>query len=75
LSVENASSTQPSSTESVGCQKQLDGILGPHPPHFSTMGKVKDRISNENLMGITKDDKVNIDKVKYIIPSKRYAKP
>jgi hypothetical protein len=26
-------------------------------------------------MGITKDDKVNIDKVKYIIPSKRYAKP
>jgi hypothetical protein len=25
-------------------------------------------------MGITKDDKDNIDKVKYIIPSKRYAK-
>ena len=26
-------------------------------------------------MQITKDDKVNMDKVKYIIPSKRYAKP
>jgi hypothetical protein len=36
---------------------------------------VKDRISNDNLMGISKDDKVNIDKVKYTIPSKRYAKP
>jgi hypothetical protein len=75
LSVENMLSAQPSSTESVGCQKQSDGILGPHPPYFSEIGKVKDRISNENLMGITKDDKVNIDKVKYIIPSKRYAKP
>jgi hypothetical protein len=27
------------------------------------------------MMGITKDDKVNIDKVKYVIPNKRYAKP
>jgi hypothetical protein len=55
--------------------EKSDGILGPHPPYFSEIGKIKDRISNENLMGITKDDKVNIDKVKYIIPSKRYAKP
>jgi hypothetical protein len=75
LSVENVSSAQPASTESVKCQRQSDGILGPHPPGFSEIGTVKDRISNENLMGITKDDKVNIDKVKYIIPSKRYAKP
>jgi hypothetical protein len=75
LSVEDVSSAQPSSTESVKCQKQSDGILGPHPPYLAEIGKVKDRISNENLMGITKDDKVNIDKVKYIIPSKRYAKP
>jgi hypothetical protein len=75
LLVENMLSAQPSSTKSVGCQKQSDGILGPHPPYFSKIGKVKDRISNENLMGITKDDKDNIDKVKYIIHSKRYAKP
>jgi hypothetical protein len=73
--VENMSSSQPSSTKSVGCQKQSDGILGPHPPYFSEIGNVKDRISNENLMGITKDDKVNTDKVKYVIPNKRYAKP
>ena len=73
LSVENVSSTQPSSMESVKCQKQSDGILGPHPPYFSKIGKVKDTISNENLMGITKDDKVNIDKVKYTIPNKIYA--
>jgi hypothetical protein len=75
LPFENMSSAQPSSTELVGCQKQSDGILGPHPPYFSEIGKVKDRIINENLMGITKDDKVNIDKVKYVIPSKRYANP
>jgi hypothetical protein len=74
LSVENVSSAQPASTESVKCQKQSDGILGPHPPGFAKIGRVKDRISNENLMGITKDDKVNFDKVRYIIPSKRYAK-
>jgi hypothetical protein len=75
LSVENVSSAHPASTESVKCQKHSDGILGPHPPGFSEIGKVKDRISNENLMGITKDDEVNIDKVKYIIPGKRYARP
>ena len=46
LSVENMLSAQPSLTESVGCQKQSDGILGPHPPYFSEIGKVKDRISN-----------------------------
>jgi hypothetical protein len=75
LSVENVSSAQPASTESVKCQKRSDGILRPHPPGFSKIGKVKDRISNGDLMGITKDGKVNVDKVKYTIPSKRYAKP
>jgi hypothetical protein len=75
LSVENVSSTQPTSTKSVKCQKRSDGILALHPPSFSKNGKVKDRISNDNMMGITRDDKVNIDKVKYTIPSKRYAKP
>jgi hypothetical protein len=74
LSVENVSSTQPTSIESVICQKQSDGILGPHPPSFSKIGKVKDKISNDNLIGITKDDKINVDKVKYTIPSKRYAR-
>jgi hypothetical protein len=75
FSVENGSSAQPSSEESVRCQKKLDGILGPHPPYFSEIGKIKDRMCDENLMESSKDDKVNIDNVKYIIPMKRYAKP
>jgi hypothetical protein len=75
LSVENVSSSQPSSTKSVKCHNKSDGIFGPHPSYFSQIGKVKNRMSNENLMGITKDDKVDIDKVRYIIPSERYAKP
>ena len=29
---------------------------------------------DENLMESSKDDRVNMDKVKYIIPMKRYAK-
>jgi hypothetical protein len=75
LSVENVLSSQPSSNESVRCQKRLDGILGPRPPCFSEIGKIKDRMCDENLMKSCKDDKVNVDKVKYIIPMKRYAKP
>jgi hypothetical protein len=39
------------------------------------MGKIKDRIYEENLMESDRDDKVSIDKVKYVIPNKRYAKP
>jgi hypothetical protein len=73
--VENVLSTQQSSEKSVRCQKKLDGILGPHPSYFSKMGKIKDRICDENMMESSKDDKVNIDNVKYIIPMKRYAKP
>ena len=75
LSVENVSSAQPASTESVKCQKRSDGILGPCPPGFAAIGKVKNRISIENLMEIIRDDRVNNDKVKYTIPSKRYANP
>jgi hypothetical protein len=75
MSVENLLSTQPSSNESVRCQRKLDGILGPHPPYFSEIGKTKDKLSDENLMEFTRDDKVNIDKVKYTIPNKIYAKP
>jgi hypothetical protein len=75
LSVENVLSAQPSSKESVRCQNKSDGILGPHPPYFSEIGKIKDRLCDENLMESSKDDKVNIDKVKYTIPMKRYAKP
>jgi hypothetical protein len=75
LSVENMLSAQPSSKESVRCQNKSDGILGPHPPSFSEIGKIKDRICDENLMESSKDGKVNIDKVKYVIPMKRYAKP
>jgi hypothetical protein len=75
LAVENMLSTQPSLEESVRCQNNSDGMLGPHPPCFSEIGKIKDRLCNENLMESSKDDKVNIDKVKYTIPMKRYAKP
>jgi hypothetical protein len=75
LSVENVLSAQPSSKESIRCQKRLDGILGPHPPYFSEIGKIKDSLCDENLMKSSKDDKVSIDKVKYIIPIKRYVKP
>jgi hypothetical protein len=57
------------------CQHKLDGILGPHPPYFSKIEKTKEKLSDENLMEFTRDDKVNIDKVKYTIPNKRYAKP
>jgi hypothetical protein len=75
FSVENVSSAQPSSEEPVKCQKKLDGILGPHPPYISEIRKIKYRICDENLVDNHKDDKVNNDKVKYIIPMKRYAKP
>jgi hypothetical protein len=75
LSVENVLSAQPSSKESVRCQNKSDGILGPHPPYFSEIGKIKDIIYDENLMGSNRDDKVDIDKVRYVIPNKRYAKP
>jgi hypothetical protein len=75
LSVENMLSAQPSSKESVRCQNKSDGILGPHPPYFSEIGKIKDRYYDENLMESSKDGKLNIDKVKYTIPNKRYAKP
>jgi hypothetical protein len=44
LSVENVLSAQPSSKESVRCQNKSDGILGPHPPYFSEIGKIKDRL-------------------------------
>jgi hypothetical protein len=75
LSVENVLSAQPSSKESVRCQKRLDGILGPHPPYFSKIRKIKDRICDENMMKISKDDKFGIDKAKYIILMKMYANP
>jgi hypothetical protein len=74
VSVENLLSAQPSSKESVRCQNKLDGILGPHPPYFSEIGKVKDRLCDENLMELARDDKVNSENVKYVIPKKRYAK-
>ena len=70
FSVENMSSK-----ESVRCKKESDGILGPHPPYFLEIGKIKGRICDENLMEIHKDDNVNNDNVKYIIPMKRYVKP
>jgi hypothetical protein len=73
--VENVSSAQPSSDESVRRENKSDGILGSHPPYFSEIGKIKDKMCDENMMKSSKDDKVNIDKVKYIIPMKRYAKP
>jgi len=73
LSVENMLSAQPPSNDSVRCQHKSDGILGPHPPYFSEIGKTKDKLSDENLMEFTRDDKVNIDKVKYTIPNKIYA--
>jgi hypothetical protein len=50
LSVKNMLSSQPSSKESVRCQNKSDGILGPHPPSFSEIGKIKDRIYDDNLM-------------------------
>jgi hypothetical protein len=75
FSVENVSSIHQSSEESVRCQKKSDGILGPHPLYFSEIGKIRDRIYDANLMGSHKDDKVNSDNVKYIIPMNRYAKP
>jgi hypothetical protein len=64
VSVENFSPAQPASEESVRGQDKSDGILGSHPPYFE-----------ENLMEFIRDDKVNIDNVKYTIPDKRYAKP
>ena len=73
--VEIVSSTHQSSEVSIRCQKESDGILGPHPPYFAEIGKIKDRFNDENLMEFTRDDKVNIDKVKYTIPDKRYANP
>ena len=75
FSIENLSSAQQSSEESVRCQKKSDGILRPHPPYFSEIEKTKDRMCDENLMESSKDDKVDNDNVKYIIPMKRYAKP
>ena len=75
LSVENVLSVQPSSKESVRCQNKSDGILGPHPPYFSEIGKIKDRMCDEHMMESSKDDKVNIDNVNYIIPMMRYSKP
>jgi hypothetical protein len=75
LSAEDVLSAQPSSHESARCQNKSDGILGPHPPYFSEIGKIKDRYYDENLMESRKDGKLNIDKVKYTIPNKRYAKP
>jgi hypothetical protein len=45
FSVENVSSTQPSSEESVRYPEEWYGILGPHPPCFSEIGKIKDRLS------------------------------
>jgi hypothetical protein len=75
LLVKNVSPAQPASEESVRGQNKSDEILGPHPPYFAEIGKIKDRFNDENLMEFTRDDKVNIDKVKYTIPNKRYAKP
>jgi hypothetical protein len=75
FSVENVSSTHQLSEESVRCQKELDGILGPLPPYVLEIGKIKGRISEASLVEDHKDDKVNNDNVKYIIPMKRYAKP
>jgi hypothetical protein len=75
LDVENVSSSHQSSEESVRCQKESDGILGPHPPYFSEIGKIKGKIDDASLMENHKDDKVNNDNVKYVIPMKRYAKP
>jgi hypothetical protein len=46
-----------------------------HPPYFSEIGKIKGKIYDASLMEKHKDDKVNNDNVKYIIPMKRYAKP
>ena len=57
------------SEESVRCQKQSYGIIGPRPPYFLEIGKIKGIICDH------KDDKVNNDNVKYTIPMKRYAKP
>jgi hypothetical protein len=75
FSVENVSSTQPSSEESVRYPEEWYGILGPRPPCFSKIGKIKDRLCDENLMENHKDDKVSNDNIKYTIPMKRYAKP
>jgi hypothetical protein len=75
LSVENMLSAQPSSKESVRCQHKSYRILGSHPPCFSKIGKIKDRLCDENLMENIRDGKVNIDEIKYTIPMKRYAKP
>jgi hypothetical protein len=61
--VENLSSTQPSSEESVRYPEEWYGILGPHPPYFSNM--------MENHM----DDKVSNDNIRYTMIMKRYAKP
>ena len=58
FSIENMSSSQPSSEESVRCQKKSDGILGPHPLYFSEIGKIKDKICDENLVENHKDEKV-----------------
>jgi hypothetical protein len=73
LSVKNVSPAQSTLEESVRGQNKSDEILGPHPPYFAEIGKIKDRFNDENLMEFTRDDKVNIDKVKYTIPDKRYC--
>jgi hypothetical protein len=76
LSVENVLSTHQLSEESVRCQKESDGILGPHPAYVLEIGKIKGRISEANLVGDHKDDyEVSNDNMKYIIPIKRYANP
>jgi hypothetical protein len=75
VSVENFSPAQPASEESIIDQNKSDGILGPHPPYFEEIGKIKEKLNDENLMEFTRDVKVSIDKVKYTIPNKRYAKP
>jgi hypothetical protein len=61
--VENVSSSHQSLEESVRCQKESDGILGPHPPYFLEIGKIKGRISDASLIEDHKDDKVNNDNV------------
>jgi hypothetical protein len=75
FSVENVSSTQPSSEESVRYPEEWYGILGPHPPCFSEIGKIKDRLCDDNMMENRRDDKVSYDNIRYTIPMKRYAKP
>jgi hypothetical protein len=75
FSAENVSSSHQSSEESVRCQKESEGILGPHPPYILEIGKIKGRICDASLMENHKDDKVNNDNVKYAIPMKRYTEP